>query len=113
MQALHNTQLYINLDKTHLFCVEINFLGHHISTHRIEADTKKVECILTWPKPKTASETCGFLGLVGYLAAFLPSLADLTGLLFELVMKESERSFLSWAPKYQKVFDMIKAIMTG
>jgi hypothetical protein len=31
LKALCDTWLYVNPDKTHLFCMEINFLGHHIS----------------------------------------------------------------------------------
>jgi len=113
LNALHVARLYVNLDKTHLFCAEINFLGHHISTHGIEADNKKVDRILNWPQPKTTSEVRGFLGLVHYIAAFLPTLADHTGLLTKLTMKESKRNFLPWMPKYQKAFEAIKKIVTG
>ena len=57
LQGLQNAQLYVNPDKTHLFCTEINFLGHHISACRIKVDTKKVDHILSWPIPKSATET--------------------------------------------------------
>jgi len=113
LKALQDARLYINPDKMHLFCLEIDFLGHHISAWGIEADTKKVNCILSWPEPKSATDTWGFLGLVRYLAAFLPSLADHTGLLTELTMKEAEKCFLLWTPEYQKAFDTIKSIVTG
>ena len=113
LQALRDTQLYVNPDKTHLFCTEINFLGHHISACRIEADTKKVDCILSWPIPKSATETRAFLDLVRYIAVFLPSLADHMGILTKLTMKDSEKNFPPWAPKYQIAFDAIKAIVTS
>ena len=38
LQALRDAQLYVNPDKTHLFCTEIDFLGHHISARGIEAE---------------------------------------------------------------------------
>jgi len=41
LEVLHMAQLYVNPDKTHLFCTKIDFLGHHISACGIEADTKK------------------------------------------------------------------------
>ena len=47
LQALHDTHLYINLTKTHLFCTEINFLGHCISACGIKADTHKIFIIYT------------------------------------------------------------------
>lgn len=64
LKALRDARLYVNLEKTHLFCAEINFLGHHISACGIEADEKKAECIVNWPIPKSATETRSFLGLV-------------------------------------------------
>ena len=84
LNALCTAKLYVNPDKTSLFCTKIDFLGHHISTRGIEADNKKVDRILNWPQPKSTSEVRGFLGLVHYIAAFLPSLADHTGILTEL-----------------------------
>jgi len=113
LNTLRTTKLYVNPDKTHLFCTKIDFLGHHISTHSIEADNKKVDRILNWPQPKSTSEVRGFLGLVHYIATFLPSLADHTGILTELTTKESKRKFPPWAPKYQKAFEAIKGIVTG
>jgi hypothetical protein len=106
-------QLYVNPDKTHLFCTEIDFLGHHINARGIEADTKKVDRILNWPVPKSTSEVRGFLGLVRYIAAFLPALADHTAILTELTTKDSEKKFPSWTPKYQVVFNTIKQIVTS
>lgn len=76
--ALHNTKLYVNPKKTKLFCFEIDFLGHHISARGIEADNKKTEKIEQWPVPKSATEVKRFLGLVRYIADFLPKLAEHT-----------------------------------
>ena len=108
LQALCDAWLYVNPDKTHLFCVEIDFLGHGISACGIKADSKKIEHILTWPQPKSASEVHGFLGLICHVAAFLPSLADHAGILTKLTMKDSEQSFLLCTPNYQIVFDTIR-----
>jgi hypothetical protein len=53
LEALRVARLYVNPDKTHLFCTEVDFLGHHISVRSIEADNKKVDRILNWPVPKS------------------------------------------------------------
>jgi len=113
LEALRAARLYVNPDKTHLFCTEIDFLGHHISARGIEADNKEVDQILNWPQPKSPTEVRGFLGLVRYIAAFLPALADHTGVLTELTTKDAERNFPSWTPRHQKAFDAIKRIVTG
>jgi len=54
-----------------------------------------------------------FLGLVHYLAAFLPSLAEHTGTLTELTTKDSEKTFPTWTDRYQTAFDSIKSIVTS
>ena len=113
LEALRVARLYVNRDKTQLFCTEIDFLGHHISACGIEANNKKIDRILNWPEPKSPTEVRGFLGLVRYIAAFLPALADNTGMLTELTMKNSERDFLAWTPRHQKAFDAIKKIVTS
>jgi len=72
---------------------------------------KKVDRIMNWPVPKSATEVRGFLGLVRYIAAFLLALADHTGVLTELMTKDSEKNFPLWAPKYQVAFNAIKQIV--
>ena len=113
LEALCVARLYVNPDKTQLFCTEIDFLGHHISACGIEANNKKIDRILNWPEPKSPTEVRGFLGLVRYIAAFLPALADHTGMLTELTTKNSERDFPAWTPRHQKAFDAIKKIVTS
>jgi len=54
-----------------------------------------------------------FLGLVCYLAAFLPSLAEHTGILMELTIKDAEKIFPLWTNHYQLAFDSIKSIVTS
>ena len=49
LEALRAARLYVNLEKTHLFFTEIDFLGHHISVHVIASDNKEVDRILNWP----------------------------------------------------------------
>ena len=113
LKALRDARLYVNPEKTHLFCTEIDFLGHHISARGIEADEKKAERIVNWPIPKSATETRSFLGLVRYLADFLPALAEYTGILTELTTAASGKKFPAWTDTYQKAFDSIKQIIVG
>ncbi|KAH7923201.1 hypothetical protein BV22DRAFT_1015836, partial [Leucogyrophana mollusca] len=43
LKALCTASLFCSPKKTLLFCAELNFLGHHISQHGIEADISKVQ----------------------------------------------------------------------
>ena len=111
LQTLKDAGLYINKNKTNLFCEEIAFLGHIISQTGIQADPSKVEKILNWPVPKNVKEVQQFLGLVKYLNAFLPRLAIQSSILSRLTTKESSKHFPPWNPTYQVAFDKIKEIV--
>lgn len=97
----------------HLFCLEIDFLGHHISQRRIEACDKKVEKILDWPVPKSATGVKGYLGLVRYIADFLPDLAEHTHVLNLLTTEEARKNFPTWTEEHQFAFDGIKRIVVS
>ena len=43
LEALRTAHLYCSMKKSTLFTTELNFLGHTISQHGIEADCSKVE----------------------------------------------------------------------
>ena len=99
--------------KTDLFCLELDFLGHHISACGIEADSKKADKILTWPVPKSTSHVRAFLGLVCYIATFLPDLARHTAVLNPLTCKEFDKNFPVWTAKHQQAFESIKQLVTS
>ena len=91
--------------------MEIKFLGHKISAHGIEADSKKVDTILEWPTPKMATQTRSFIGLVHYIAAFLPGLSEHTSALGDLITKEADHYFLKWTDTHQQAFNAIKRLV--
>src|ERR1700678_1828104 len=111
--ALWKANLYINPNKTKLLCTEVDFLGHHISGNGTEADNKKVDKILSWPRPKTATQTRSFLGLVRYVSAFLPKLADHSAVLADLITKSADKVFPPWTPEHERTFVGIKETLVG
>jgi hypothetical protein len=113
LEAMRDNKLYCNPKKTKLFCTEIRFLGHRISSKGIEADEGKTDQIIQWPVPTSAKQVRGFLGLVHYLATFLPALAKHTAILDKLTKKECDKSFPQWTSKHQKAFDSIKQLATS
>ena len=111
--ALRVAWLYINQKKTNLFQTEIKFLRHKVSVCGIEADSKKADAILAWPTPKTAMLTRSFIGLVRYIAAFLPGLVEHTVALGDLITKEADHHFPKWTETYQWAFDSIKKLVVS
>ena len=93
LEALRKAKLFCNGSKTTLFSTEISFLGHKISAAGIQADPRKIDRILDWPQPTTATNVRGFLGLTRYIATFLPALAEHTSVLTPLTTKDCDREF--------------------
>ena len=113
LEALRKANLYCNGDKTMLFSTEVSFLGHQISAAGIQADPRKIDRILDWPQPTTATNVRGFLGLTRYIATFLPALAEHTSILTPLTTKDCDREFPKWTPEHQGAFQAIKDLVTG
>jgi hypothetical protein len=113
LQALKDARMYVNPKKTKLFQHEVVFLGHRISERGIEADYSKINKILDWPVPKSAKEMRAFLGVVRFIANFLPNLAEHTRILNELTTKEAEKNFPEWDSACQWAFDSIKKLVVN
>jgi hypothetical protein len=112
-EALKKASLYCNPKKTKLFQYKVDFLGHHISQRGVEADTRKVEQIVHWPTPKSATNVRAFLGLVRYISGFLHNLADHTAVLEKLTTKACDKKFPEWSDEAQAAFDAIKSIVVS
>ena len=111
LQTLADNKLYCNPKKSKLFCSEIRFLGHRISAKGIDIDEGKADWVMNWPQPTSAKQVRGFLGLVRYLAIFLPQLADSTTVLDELTKKECDKHFPAWTTRHQTMFETIKNLV--
>ncbi|OJT04019.1 Transposon Tf2-7 polyprotein [Trametes pubescens] len=113
LEALRAAHLYCSDKKTDLFLTELDFLGHHISAAGVQPDARKVEKILNWPIPRRASHVRAFLGLVRYVASFLPKLAEHTVVLTPLTTKDADLMFPKWSSAHQVAFDAIKVLVVS
>ena len=113
MKALQKARLYCNLNKCKFFQEEVDFLGHHISQRGIEPNSSKIDKVLNWPIPKSATDVRGFLGLVRYVSVFLPNLADHTCILTPLTTKDAKKLFPAWTSTHQEAFKVIKALVVS
>lgn len=55
LEALRAAELYCNTNKSSLYETQISFLGHVVSASGITADPHKVDRIVYWPCPTTAT----------------------------------------------------------
>jgi hypothetical protein len=78
LHILTDARLYLSERKVEFLVERIDCLGHIIDEHSIHADTDKMLAIRNWPMPRTVLDIQRFLGLVQYLAAYMPDLSAYT-----------------------------------
>ena len=70
-ERLRAAKLKLSPKKCLLFRREVKYLGHVISKNGISPDPDKVDAVLSWPTPRSATELKSFLGLCSYYRRFI------------------------------------------
>lgn len=76
-----------NKMKLQLKVPQVKYLGHLISADGVKADPEKVRAIVDMPAPSDRKALLRFLGVIAYLAKFLPNCSSLTQPLRQLTKK--------------------------
>ena len=63
---------------------EVNFLGHVISQNGISVDSSKIDAVLNWSRPTSATEVRSFLALAGYYRRFVEGFSKIVTPLINL-----------------------------
>ncbi len=104
---LREQRLYLSAKKVDILSTSMDCLGHVIDCRGLHADSDKMTRIRDWPVPRNWHEVQRFLGLVQYLAHFMPDVSAYTGPMSSM-MRNGQTFF--WRPIHQKCFDQIKAL---
>ena len=103
-ELLRKNHLFLSRDKIDLYSAKLDCLGHIIDDEGIHVDMDKMRTIRNWPTPKNYNDIQRFVGLVNYVAQFMP---DITSYTSPLTGMSSQATF-TWNPIHQRCFDMIK-----
>lgn len=104
---LRKAQLYLEESKLDLYSKRMDCLGHIIDDRGIHADADKMARVREWRTPRNKHDVQRFLGLVTYLAHFMPDVSAYTGPLASI--QRNGHPFL-WKPIHQKCMDNIKQL---
>jgi hypothetical protein len=107
LQKLHKNHLFLEEAKCDLFSSSMDCLGHLIDDQGLHADANKMACICNWPMPKNLKDVQRFLGLVQYLAHFMPNITAYTGPL-AAIYRNGQPFY--WKPLHETCFNQIKTI---
>lgn len=102
---IRKLNIKLNKNKCKIAQDKVKFLGYIFSSAGVGIDPDKVKAILKITKPRDVKELGRFLGMVTYVAKFVPGLINLTDPLRQL-MKKSET--FDWRVEHDKAFDSVK-----
>jgi len=89
---------------------EVQFLGHVISAQGIVVDPTKVEAVVKWENPKSATEIRSFVGLASYYRRFIEGFSKIVTPLTQLTRKDQP---FTWTVKCEESFQELKRRLTS
>ena len=107
LQQLRELQFYLSRSKLDLFSDKTDCLAHIIDNNGIHAKLDKMGRIREWRIPRNYNEVQKFLGLVQYLALYMP---DIMAYTTPLSGSAQNNQTFQWTPLLDKCFQSIKAI---
>nr|GEZ20811.1 putative reverse transcriptase domain-containing protein [Tanacetum cinerariifolium] len=93
--------IYSKNKKEHEEHLKVQFIGHVIDSQGIHVDPAKIESINDWASPKTPTEICQFLGLVGYYRRFIEGFSKIAKSMTKLTQKGVK---FDWGEKQEAAF---------
>jgi hypothetical protein len=106
LERVRQINLKLNKDKSRIQTTEVSYIGHKITRDGLKPDPEKVKAIHDIATPKDKKDLMRFLGMVNYLAKFVPSLSDLTQPLRELIKKDI---LWHWTKTHENAFNRVKS----
>ncbi|KAI2649246.1 Retrovirus-related Pol polyprotein from transposon 17.6 [Labeo rohita] len=108
---LRRAGLTANPRKCHLALAEAQYLGFRVGRGLIQPQQKKVDAVLSAPRPTTKTQVRAFLGLAGYYRCFIPNFSTLASPLTDLTRKGQPEKVV-WNDELEKTFQSIKTALT-
>ena len=90
MKIARKCGLVLNIDKCSVAQQRITFFGNVYDEHGCHPDPAKVEAIHAMPRPTSRTKLQEFLGMVTWLAPFIPNMSENTATLRELLRQDTE-----------------------
>jgi transposase InsO family protein len=105
---LRENKLFAKRTKCKFGCLEVDYLGHIVSSEGVRADQGEIQAMIEWPLPKTVKALRGFLGLTGYYRKFIKNYGTIAAPLTSLLKKNS----FEWNTDAEHAFQLLKEAVT-
>ncbi|XP_077137938.1 uncharacterized protein LOC143804086 [Ranitomeya variabilis] len=115
LSRLQSHGLKVRPQKCHLFCKQIDYLGHVVSSEAVRPAREKVAAVQEWPTPMTVKDVQAFLSLTGYYRRFMKNFAHLANPLLKLlkgVPAGSKNRTIQWGSSQEEASRTLKMALT-
>jgi len=102
--------LKLNKKKIRYKMDEISYMGHKLTQNGLSPCPDKVRAIAEMERPKDTAGVQRLIGVVTYLAKFLPRLSTVCEPLRRLTDKNA---VFDWLPQHEKAFEKVKELITN
>ncbi len=110
MERAKKYNVNFNPDKIQFKVNNIHFMGHVRTPQGVKADDGKIQAVVSMPAPIDRQALQCLLGMIRYLASFIPGEASLTAPLRQLLRKDIA---FQWQPEHDKAISALKTAMTN
>lgn len=101
--------LKLNKSKCKIRTPEIRYIGHILSAEGLKPDPEKVRAVAQIPTPENKQALMRFMGMIQYLAKFIPNMAEVSAPLRKLL--ESDVDW-HWEDGQVRSFEKLKSLLT-
>ena len=108
MKVSQEHGLIFNGEKYAVKCNSVKFFGCVYDKDSVHPNPGKVSAVKEMPAAQSPTEPQSFLGMVTYIAPFIPSLSTHTAPLWGLLTKDVEHT---WNATYQEAFNKLKFLV--
>ena len=109
LKRCEEINLTLNRDKCEFRVKEVIYIGHKLTAEGVKPDEQKVEAIKRMPPPEDKKGIERLLGIVNYLARFVPNMSTITKPIRELLRGDVE---FQWGESQEKAFQEVKDVLT-
>ena len=109
-EKFRNADLKLKLSKCQFWKKEIEYLGHLVSQEGIKVMPDKINTVLRIKPPSNVKEAKSVLGIMGYVASFIPMYSEVVRHINRLTRKNVP---FVWDQKCQNSLDLAKEILTS
>ena len=100
----------LNPEKLDIGVKSVTFMGHRISSNGIHPDPEKISAITKMKAPEDIAQLRRFIGMINYLAKFLPHLTTKIHPLQNLLKKDTP---WTWSSSQEEAFEAVKEALSG